>query len=251
MAGCGRLSAGVRNPDSHPDGSGGSVRGVLRRFRRCPTPAARWPVTANIDRIARPPSRNCHRRGARQPVQMAIVQHVSDTDGRCGTVADTRCPQRGLRTGRCPPAEPPADMTVETAAEGLQRFRPGGSYRTGYRTPDRSRSHRAGHPRPPAGRRGHTRDRTPEAADGQSADRVRVVTTSSTPPQGQPAGGRLRRPSSAGNDTTGPGGAVLARRVQKLRSGGWPAVRAAWVGTMTRPSSIAEAAPRCCPDSPI
>jgi hypothetical protein len=48
-------------------------------------------------------------------------------DRRCAArVSHTRCPQRGRRTGRCPPADRPADMAVEAAAEGPQGFRPGG-----------------------------------------------------------------------------------------------------------------------------
>jgi hypothetical protein len=50
-------------------------------------------------------------------------------------------------------------MTVDAAAEGPQRFRPGGGNGTDCRTP-----------RPPTGRRSQTPDRTPEGADGQSGD---------------------------------------------------------------------------------
>jgi hypothetical protein len=81
--------------------------------------------------------------------------------GDAARVADTRCPQTGHRTGRCPPAERPADMTVEAAAEGPQRFRPDGGNGTGCRTPDLQQDTLLD-TRPPAGQRGRTPDRTPE-----------------------------------------------------------------------------------------
>jgi hypothetical protein len=159
-----------------PDGSGGTVRGVRRRFRRRPTPAARWPRPADTDRTARPASRNRHCRGVRPPSTRPAAGHhtarhlrrnaavaagrraarVRTLTGDAARVVDTCCPQRGQRTGRCPLAQRPAAMTVEAAAEGPQRFRPGGGNGTGCRTPDRSRSHPAWTPCPPARRRGRT-----------------------------------------------------------------------------------------------
>jgi hypothetical protein len=192
MAGCGRLAAGVRNPGQPPQRQRRNVQRWPSQVPPPSNPAARWPCRADTDRIARPPGRNRHRRGVRSPVHSPRLADTT-ADARpprrshcrsplCGTcvahptgdaahVSDTRCPQPGRRTGRCPPAQRPADMTVEAAAEGPQRFRPGGGTGTGCRTPDRSGSHPPWTPRPPAGRPGRTQDRTPEAADGQSADR--------------------------------------------------------------------------------
>jgi hypothetical protein len=179
--------------------------GPCRRFRRRPTPAARRPRRADIDRTTRPPSRNRQPRcvsadrstrpvaghhGGKRPPQRShcrwpLCVTGSDTDRDAARVANTCCPQSGQRTGRCPPAERPADMTVEAAAEGPQRFRPGGGNGTGCRTPDRSRSHPAWTPRPPAGRRGRTGQDA--ASSGRSIRRsFRLVTTSSTLPQGRP-----------------------------------------------------------------
>jgi hypothetical protein len=134
MARCGRLSAGVRNPGQPP--------GRQRRKRPgCPPQVP--PLSDPSGEVAGHGEHRPHRTSAQPELSSPrclaagadghCAARVRTLTGRCGTVADTRCPQRGLRTGRCPPAEPPADMTVETAAEGLQRFRPGGGYRTGYR----------------------------------------------------------------------------------------------------------------------
>jgi hypothetical protein len=150
------------NPDSYPNSSDGTVRGVRRRFRRRPPPTATWQHRADNGRTACAPSRNRRRRwcpltgqppSCRTPRRTRPPQRSqcrwplcgtgSDTDRRCGTVADTCCPQSGQRTvgvQRCPAAQRPADMTVEAAAEGPQRFRPGGGNETGCRTPDRRRS---------------------------------------------------------------------------------------------------------------
>jgi len=159
MAGCGRLSAGVRNlgqPLRTAAAENGP--GVRRRFRRRPTPAARWPRRVDTDCTARPPSRNRHRRCVRslvnspgwlrprrtRPPQRSrcrwpLCARVRTLTGGAAQAVDTDCPQRDRRTGRCPLAQRPADMTVEAAAEGPQRFRPGGGNGTGCRTPDRSR----------------------------------------------------------------------------------------------------------------
>jgi hypothetical protein len=222
MAGCGRLAAGVRNPGQPPQRQRRNVQGWPPQVPPPSNPAARWPCRADTDRIARPPGRNRHRRGVRppvhsprladttadtsapaQPLQIAVVRHVCRTpDRRCGTcvghpLSTARPADRSLSTGTTT-----ADMAVEAAAEGPQRFRPGGGTGTGCRTPDRSGSHPPWTPRPPAGRPGRTQDRTPEAADGQSAGwslplnyrSLRLVTTSSTLPQGRPCG---RPPTAA------------------------------------------------------
>jgi hypothetical protein len=155
MTGCGALSAVSGILDSNH----GRQR---RNGPRCPpqvpppsAPAARWPRRADTDRTARLPGRNRPGRGVRPPVhspgcwtpRRRVRPSAAIADGRCAArirtpdgdaagVSDTRCPQRGRRTGRCPPAQRPADVTVEAVAEGPQRFRPGGGNGTGCRTPD-------------------------------------------------------------------------------------------------------------------
>jgi hypothetical protein len=159
MAGCGRLAAGVRTPDSHPDGSGGTVRGpgagsvAARRQRRGvhggrtstaphvaqPEPSA--PMC--LRRPVNPPGRRIPWReasAAAQPLHMAVVRHgVRTPTGDAVRVEDTCCPQHGsgpvASAGRTT-----SGMTFEAAAEGPQRFRPGGGNGTGCRTPDRSRA---------------------------------------------------------------------------------------------------------------
>jgi hypothetical protein len=135
----------------------------------------------------------------------------SDADRRCGTgrghlLSAARPADRPVSL-----AQRPAAMTVEAAAEGPQRFLPGGSMEpvTGHLTA--AGRNLPGHPVRP-----HddvaAQDRTPQAADGQSAAcslplnrrSLRLVTTFSTSLEAGPAGGRLRRPSSAGC-TTRPG----------------------------------------------
>jgi hypothetical protein len=245
MAGCGALSAVSGILDSN---HGRQRRNGPRRpdqARRRPIPAARWPRRADTDHTARPPSRNHPGRGVRHRSTGPAAGHhggrvrasAAIADGRCAVrirtpdgdaagVSDTRCPQRGRRTGRCPPAQRPADVTVEAAAEGPQRFRPGGGNGTGCRTPDphTSRSDPAWTPRPPAGRRGRTQDRTPEVADGQSADRS-LVTTSSTPPQGRPCGGRHRPPEPrAARSLMGREAVSVPNRIMAASTGLWSVV---------------------------
>jgi hypothetical protein len=197
MAGCGRLSAGVRNPGqpprtaaAEPSGVSAAVRPQRRRVHAGRTLTASHvrragSVTVGVSahRSTRPAAGH-HGGHVRRSAAVAAgrcAAQVRTLTGDAARVADTYCPQRGQRTGRCPPAQRPAAMTVEAAAEGPQRFRPGGGDGTGCRTPDRSRWHPAWTPRLAAGRRGRAQDRTPQAADGQSADRS-LVTTSSTLP---------------------------------------------------------------------
>jgi hypothetical protein len=213
-----------------PDGSGGTVRGVRRRFRRRPTQrrgghGRRTPTAPHV----RPAGTvtvgaSAHRQPARlpdttqpdicaatPPLQLAVVRTGSDADRRCGTgrghlLSAARPADRPVSL-----AQRPAAMTVEAAAEGPQRFLPGGSMEpvTGHLTA--AGRNLPGHPVRP-----HddvaAQDRTPQAADGQSAAcslplnrrSLRLVTTFSTSLKAGPAGGRLRRPSSAGC-TTRPG----------------------------------------------
>jgi hypothetical protein len=113
-------------------------------------------------------------------------------------------------------------MTVEAAAEGPQQFRPGGGYGTGCQTPDRSGSHPPpGHPRPAAGRRGRTPDRTPEAADGQSADgsgSLQPLCSSSGPALRAACAGGLSnaRRAEARNELSSWEGSRLAGRWDRL-----------------------------------
>jgi hypothetical protein len=208
MAGCGRLAAGVRNPGQPPQRQRRNVQRWPPQVPPPSNPAARWPCRADTDRIARPPGRNRHRRGVRspvnsprladttadtsapaQPLQIAVVRHVCRTpDRRCGTcvghpLSTARPADRSVSTGTTT-----ADMTVEAAAEGPQRFRPGGGTGTGCRTPDRSGSH------PPLDTPSARRTTWPHTGqDARSSGRSirrssRLVTTSSTLPHGRPCG---------------------------------------------------------------
>jgi hypothetical protein len=165
MAGCGALYAvsGIpgsnhgrqRRKRSEVSAAGSAaVRPQPRGGRGGRTPTARTsaqlkpsssvcpPPTGQLARLA-----GHHGGAAAQPLQMAVVRHGSGhPTGDAAHVSDTRCPQRGRRTGRCPLADRPADMTVEAAAEGPQRFRPGGGTGTGRRIPDRSGSTLPGYP---------------------------------------------------------------------------------------------------------
>jgi hypothetical protein len=147
------------NPGQPPGRQRRNRPGPWRRFRRRPTPAARRPRRADIDRTTRRPagavSPMCLRRpvnppgrripwreasAAAQPLHMAVVRHgVRTPTGDAVRVEDTCCPQHGsgpvASAGRTT-----SGMTVEAAAEGPQRFRPGGGNGTGCRTPDRSRA---------------------------------------------------------------------------------------------------------------
>jgi hypothetical protein len=182
VAGCGALSAVSGFPGSNH-----------RRQRR-----KRSEVSAAGSAAVRPQPRGG--RGGRTPTARTSAQ-LEPSSSVCpptgplarllDTTADARPPQRSHcrwpLCGTCvghplsaarpadrsvSPAQRPADMTVEAAAEGPQRFRPGGGTGTGCRTPDRSGSPTLPWtPNPPAGRPGRTQDRTPEAADGQSTDR--------------------------------------------------------------------------------
>ena len=87
-------------------------------------PAGTVLVGVSAHRSTRPAA---GRHGGRVRASAAIVDgrcaaRVGHPTGDAARVSDTRCPQRGRRTGRCPPAQRPADMTVEAAAEGPQRF---------------------------------------------------------------------------------------------------------------------------------
>ena len=210
-----------------PDGSGGTVRGVRRRFRRRPTPAARWPRPADTDRTARPASRNRHCRGVRPPsTRPAAGHHTAGHLRRNAAVAAGRRAARvrtlsrrcGTGRGHLLSAARPADRSVSTGTTTSGHDRRGCGRRaaavpsrrqhgTGYRTPDRSRSHPAWTPCPPARRRGRTGQDA--ASSGRS---IRRLLAAAQPPlaptrynflyilRGRPCG----RPPSAGC-TTRPG----------------------------------------------
>jgi hypothetical protein len=171
-----------------PDGSGGSVRvsaagsvavrpggevatpGGHRPHRTSTQPKPSPSVVDTTGQLHRLPDTTVDASAAAPPSPMAVVRHGAGH--RPAMRHRSRAPaiHSGQRTGRCPPAQRPADMPAEAAAERPQRFRPGGGNGTGCRTPDRSRSHPAWTPiRPPDDVA--AQDRTPEAADGQSADR--------------------------------------------------------------------------------
>jgi hypothetical protein len=158
MPGCGGLSAGVRPRTATPDGSGGTVRGpaagsvAVRPQRRgvhggrtSTAPYVRPARTVSPDvssPTGQPPGRRHHGGRVRRSAAIAYgrcASRVRTPTGHAARVADTCCPQHGsgpvASTGRTT-----SGMTVEAAAEGPQRFRPGGSNGTGCRTPDRSRA---------------------------------------------------------------------------------------------------------------
>src|SRR5215211_70254 len=180
---------GVRNPGQQPRtaaaaepsgvsaaGSAVDVSGEVaaagghRPHRMSGQPESSSSVCPPTDQRAGPPETTADAPPRNAPMQMAVCGTGSDSDRRCGT-----------RRGHLLSAERLVDRWVSTGTttsghgrrgggRGPRRFRPGGSDGTGCRTPDRSRSHPPWTPRPPAGERGRTQDRTPEAADGQSAD---------------------------------------------------------------------------------
>jgi hypothetical protein len=192
MAGCGGLSAGVRHTGQPPrDGSGGTVRGpaagsaAVRPQRRGghdgPTP------TAPHVRPAGTVSPMCLRR----PVNPSIAGHHGGRVRRSAAVAAGRC-AAWVRTptgDATRVADTPAVRSAASGPVGVQwqndqqpcpsRLRqkgrsgcvqaavmePVGGHLTA------AERHPAWTPRPPIRQRGRTQDRTPQAADGQSADR--------------------------------------------------------------------------------
>jgi hypothetical protein len=202
------------------DGSGGTVRGpaagsaAVRPSGEVAAAGRHRPHRTSAQ--PEPPSPVCVRRPSTRPAAGhhggRVRRSAAVAAGRCAAwvrtptgdaarVADTWCPQRGQRTGRRPLAERPAAMPVEAAAEGPQRLRPGGGNGTGRRTPDRSRV--AFCVDTPSARRTIWPHRTGrrKQPDGQSADGSGSLQLSLLFLKAGPAGGRLRRPSSAGSTT--------------------------------------------------
>jgi hypothetical protein len=208
MAGCGGLSAGVRNPGqplrtaaAEPSGVSAAGSAAVQPQRRgghagrTPTASHVRPAGTVVVGGVRSPvnSPGCPTPRRTRPPQRRRRRWPScgtgpDTDRRCGAGGGhPRYPAR------------PADRSVSSGtrtsghdrrgrAAGAQRFRPGGGNGTGCRTPDRSRSHPARTPRPPAGRRGRTGQDV--GSSGRSIRRsVRLVTTFSALPS-RPASGR-------------------------------------------------------------
>jgi hypothetical protein len=161
MAGCGGLSPGVRHPGQPPRTAAAEPSGALpqvpppsdpsgevatagrhrpHRTSAQPEPSAPMCVCAPTGQPVRSPDTTAGR--VRRSAAVAAgrcAAWVRTPTGDAARVADTCCPQRGQRTGRCPLAQRPAAMPVEAAAEGPQRFCPGGGNGIGWRTPDRSR----------------------------------------------------------------------------------------------------------------
>jgi hypothetical protein len=180
--------------------------GVRRRFHRRATAAPGWPRRADTDRTARPLSRNRHRRCVRAPVnapgcrtprrtppqrsqcRWPLCGTSSVTDRRCGTGGHLLSAERPADR-RSPAAQRPAAMTIEAAAEGPQRSRPGGGNGTGCRTPDRSRSHPARTPQPARGHPGDTEAGHPGHPGRTAEDPARGT------PDPQPPGRQGPRPA--------------------------------------------------------
>jgi hypothetical protein len=208
MAGCGALSAVSGILDSNPRTAAAERSEVSAAGSAAVRPQRRGGHAGrNTDRTARLPGRNRPGRGVRPPVhspgcwtpRRRVRPSAAIADGRCAArirtpdgdaagVSDTRCPQRGRRTGRCPPAQRPADVTVEAAAEGPQRFRPGGGNGTGCRTPDPGHQQVAPSLDTPSARRTTWPHIGQDAgSSGRSIRRsLRLSPTSSTLPQGLP-----------------------------------------------------------------
>jgi hypothetical protein len=161
MAGCGALSAvsGIpgsnhgrqRRKRSEVSAAGSAaVRPQPRGGRggRTPTashvrPAGTILVGVSAHRSTRPAAGHHGGRASApaQPLQMAVVRHVCRTpDRRCGTCVGHPLSAARPADRSVSQAQRPADMTVEAAAEGPQRIRPGGGTGTGCRTPDRGGS---------------------------------------------------------------------------------------------------------------
>jgi hypothetical protein len=195
-----RAVRGVGNLGQQPrTAAAETVRGVRRRFRRRPTPAARWPLVGRHRPLAR---RNRPRRCVRPPIhspgcwtprRTPPPQHGHCRWPLCGTgrTPDRRCGSCGghpLSAAR--PADRSESTGTTTSGHNPSRLRQkgrSGSAQAAVMAPVAGRLTAAGRTRPPAGRRGHTPDRTPEAADGQSADRSGSYNfLYSSLPQGRP-----------------------------------------------------------------
>jgi hypothetical protein len=125
---------------------------------------------------------------------------VRTPTGDVARVADTCCPQRGQRTGRVHwqnDQQPcPSSLRQKGRSGCVQApvMEPVGGHLTA------AGWHSAWTPRPPIRQRGRTQDRTPQAADGQSAggfDSLQLPLLSS-----RPAGGRPPAALRPGDDTT-------------------------------------------------
>jgi hypothetical protein len=234
MAGCGGLSAGVRHPGQPPRTAAAEPSGALPQVPPPSDPAVRWPRRADTDRTARPPSRNRHRRCvcARAPGQPARPPDTTagkgppqrrrcswplcgmgpDTDRRCLTGRGHLLSAARQRTGRVHwqnDQQPcPSSLRQKGRSGCVQAavMEPVGGHLTA------AGRHPAWTPRPPIRQRGRTQDRTPQAADGQSADgfdSLQLPLLSSRPAlraaacggRPRPAGRRLVVPPRPGSAT--------------------------------------------------
>ena len=142
------------------------------------------------------------------PAGSAVMRQPSDT---CSSAADTRPDwPPGSRPRKWSTTEGPVsvDRRSSPGVRGKAALvRPGGRRCRSRRTPPAS-GHSRGHDSPPHGP-ARTACSTSRAADGQSADRSGSLQLSFTLPQGRLlAGGRPRRPSSAGTTRPEPGTAL-------------------------------------------
>jgi hypothetical protein len=173
------VSAGVRSLDGRPDGHSGDVRQCLRsdsarsaRAVGMADPAGRRPCPPAWKRAVA-----CGGSGSGPVSGYTLAKSATAAAGA------TLCPCGGRQTGG-----------GQTPVQGVR------PPRTPAWPPSPACPHIAGHL--PSGRRSFRKQRTVNRRS------LRLVTTSSTLPQGRPAGGRLRRPSSADRDhRRQPGGA--------------------------------------------
>jgi hypothetical protein len=192
-----QAAASVRNPGQAPrDGSGGAVRGVRRSARRHrPSGEAATLGGHRPHHTSAGPKPSCSGRPRtgqllRLPDTMAgsvcrsaaaaEAARVRTPSSDAARIADTRCPQRGQWTGRSPPVQRQRTWPSRLRQKGHSSSAQAAVMASVARHMTTARHTLPGHPRPPAGRRGRTQHRAPEAADGQSAGRSVQVTSTVT-----------------------------------------------------------------------
>jgi hypothetical protein len=207
-------------PDSHPNGSGGTSRGGRRRFRRRPTQrrgghAGRTPTASHVDQPepspsgcpptgplarlldttadARPPQRS----HCRWPLCGTCVGHPLSAAG--GPVAVHRRTDQRTWPSRPRQKDPRGSAQAAVLAPVAGHLTAAGPTLPGH--PVRPQDDLAAH------RTGRRKQRTVNPPVGHSLSTTARSDLLQLPLlflKAGPAGGRLRRPSSAGSTSTGP-----------------------------------------------
>ena len=191
MAGCSGLSAGVRHPGQPPRTVAAEPSGALPQVPPPSDPSGEVAAAGRHDRTARPPSRN------RQPRCVSADRSTRPVAGHHGGEGSAAAPPLQLAVVRHGPGHRPAMLNgsrtpaVRSAASGpvgvhwqndqqpcpsrLRQKGRSGCVQAAVMEPVGGHliaagRHPAWTPRPPIRQRGRTQDRTPQAADGQSAD---------------------------------------------------------------------------------